>query len=143
ATSRANTNETALGLRIEYPARGMELVLFRMQSLEQIRWLEAMLDAARRLKQRNAEGRALANLSFSHNIIGQYRRAIELQEQALAMFREIGNRRSEAATLMYLGGSYSELGNFHKAIEISEQALVISREINDSACEAVSLNQLG
>ena len=110
---------------------------------ERIPWLEAALAAARRLKDRAAEGAHLGNLGIAYHALGEYRKAIDLHEQALIIHREIGDRHGEGNVLGNLGIAYDALGEHRKAIEFHEQALIIHREIGDRRGEAQDLGNLG
>jgi tetratricopeptide (TPR) repeat protein len=119
------------------------LLDLRQHPRERIRWLEAALAAARRLKDREAEGRHLGNLGNAYRQLGEARRAIEHHQQALVVTREIGDRRGEGAALGNLGLAYAELGEPRRAIEYYEQCLVIHREIGDRRGEGNDLGNQG
>ena len=143
ASASAGGNDAAAGLCIEYPDAGVDVLYLRQHPREQIRWSEARLSAARRLKQRDAEGRALGNLGLAYYSLGETRRAIEFHVQHLAITREIGDRRGEDNALGNLGLAYADLGETRRAIEFYEQALVIAREIGDRRGEGRALGSLG
>ena len=135
-------NETA-GLCSRYPDAGSYCLVLRQHPREQIRWLEAALAAARRLKDRGAEGAHLGNLGLAYYSLGEYRRAIEYHEQYLAIAREIGDRRGEGIALGNLGLAYDSLGEYRRAIEYQEQYLAIARELGDRRGEGNALGSLG
>jgi tetratricopeptide (TPR) repeat protein len=83
------------------------------------------------------------NLGNAYRALGQYKRAIEYQEQSLAITREIGDRSGEANSLGNLGIAYKSLGQYERAIEYQEQSLAITREIGDRWGEGASLFNLG
>ncbi|MBZ5668975.1 MAG: tetratricopeptide repeat protein, partial [Acidobacteriia bacterium] len=93
------------------------------------RWLEAALAAARRLKNRAAEGAHLGNLGLAYAALGETRRAIEYHQQGLTVLREIGDRRGEGNVLGNLGIACRQLGEPRRATELHERSLVIAREI--------------
>lgn len=74
---------------------------------------------------------------------GEYSRAVELFEEALAVYREVAARADEARTLWHIGNNQSLLGNHGAAIAFYEHALSISWEIGDHGVEADSLVTLG
>ena len=83
-------------------------------------------------KQRqNIKSVAVGSLGNTYRDLGQYDKAIEHYNQALAISREIGHRRGEGSALGNLGNAYNSLGQYDKAIEHHNQALAISREIGD------------
>jgi tetratricopeptide (TPR) repeat protein len=115
----------------------------RLHPQENVRWLQAALSSARRIKSKDAEGAHLGNLGLAYSNLDELRKAIEYYEQALAIAREIGDRRSEGADLGNLGIAYKNLGEPRKAIEFYEQALAIAREIGDRRGEGNHLGNLG
>ena len=143
SAGKADIDEAAARLCNDYPDAGVNCLSLRQHPREQIRWLEAAVSAARRLKDRGAEGRYLGNLGLSYAHVGETRRAIEFHEQALAILREIDDRRGEGATLGNLGNAYADLGETRRAIEFYEQRLAIAREIGDRRGEGAALGNLG
>ena len=83
------------------------------------------------------------SLGLCHRLLGEFRRAIELFEQALAINRKAGNRDGQPGNLVNLGTCYYELGQRTLAIDLFEQALAIDREIGDREGEATDLGNLG
>ncbi len=133
-----------------YPHAGAYVLDLRLTPKEKIAWLEAALQAARRLHNRAGEGVHLGNLGNAYAALGDARQAIEFYEQALAIDREIGDRRGEGADLGNLGLAYAALGDARQAIEFYEKQLVIVREIGDRRGEgnalfnmAIALHGLG
>ena len=72
-------------------------------------WLEC-LALARAQGHRQGEGAVLGNLGNAYHSLGEYRKAIDYQEQALAIFVEIGDRRGQGQDLGNLGSAYHGLG---------------------------------
>jgi tetratricopeptide (TPR) repeat protein len=62
-------------------------------------------------------------------VLGDFRRAIELYNEHLAITREIGDRRGEGNTLSNLGKSYVDLGDLRRAIVYLRGALDILETI--------------
>ena len=77
-----------------------------------------------------------------HNL-GQYERALDFQQQSLALFQEIGNPNGEASSRANLGDVYNSLGQYERAIEFYEQSLAIHQEIGNPSGKASSLQGLG
>jgi tetratricopeptide (TPR) repeat protein len=78
-----------------------------------------------------------------HLRLGDYRQAIDLHTQALAIARDTGNRQGEAADLGNLGLCHYSLGDYRQAIDLNTQALAIARDIGDRQGEGVWLGNLG
>ena len=79
----------------------------------------------------------------AYNNLGEYEKAIDFYQQALAIDREISDRLGEANSLGSLGNAYNNLGEYEKAIDFHQQSLAIKREIGDRLGEANSLGNLG
>jgi tetratricopeptide (TPR) repeat protein len=143
AAARASEAREAAELAAGYPGAGIYCLHLRLGPREQIRWLEAALEAARFLNDRGREGRTLGNLGNAYAVLGETHRAIEFHEQHLAIAREIGDRRGEGRTLGNLGLAYADLGETRRAIEFHEQHLAIAREIGDRRGEGNATGCLG
>jgi len=144
ACSHAEEDKEACRLCSDYPDAGFYFLDLRQHPRkERIPWLEAALNSARLLKDRNMEGNHLGNLGAAYYHLGEVRKAIEYHEKALVISREIGERRGEGNTLCNLGAAYHILGEARKAIEYYEKALVIHREIGDRRGEGNALGNLG
>ena len=76
-------------------------------------------------------GPVVSSLGNAYDSLGQYDKAIEHHNKALAIARKIGDRSGEGNCLGNLGSAYNRLGQYDKAIEHHNQALAISREIGD------------
>jgi tetratricopeptide (TPR) repeat protein len=139
AAAHAQENEEAAKFCSDYPGRTWHPLDLRLHPREHIKWLEAGLAAARRLKNRQAEGVYLGNLGLAYAHLGKARRAIEYYEQALAIHREIRDRRGEGQDLGNLGLAYADLGEPRRAIEYYERRLAIAREIGDQRGEGIGL----
>ena len=83
------------------------------------------------------------NLGELHRSLGEFARAIDLQEEAKAIARETGDRDGEASNLGNLGNCYYELGQITRAIDLYQQALAIARETGYRDGEAIHLGNLG
>ena len=70
--------------------------------------------------------------------LGQYDKAKEYLEKALAVQIEIGDKKGEASSLGNLGTVFISLGQYDKAKEHLEKALAIQIEIGDKKGEASS-----
>jgi uncharacterized protein HemY len=98
------------------------------------------LQAAASPSQQAAAYRALG---MAYHGLGDFCKAIEVHERALAIAREMGNRAGEGRAHCGLGNNYRALGEYGKAIEFHEQGLAIAREVNDRTCEGAAYGNLG
>ncbi len=85
----------------------------------------------------------LTRLGICHYHLGDYRQAIDLHTQDLAIARDTGDRWSEAAALTNLGNCHLDLGDYRQAIDLCTQALAIARAIGARRSEAAALGNLG
>jgi len=143
AVTQSAEDQEAAKLCSAYPDWGTHLLHLRQHPREQIRWHEAALTAARKLKDRAAEGSHLGGLGYSYEKLGEYSRAIAYAEQYVAISREIGDRRAEGTALNHLGNAYYSVGDYRRAIEYHEQHLAIACAIGDRRHEAHALGSLG
>ena len=78
---------------------------------------------------------ALCNsLGIAYRCLGQYQRAIEYQEQSLAIQREIGDRKGEANSLYNKALSLKELNHRTDALQCFQQALIIYADLKLDHC---------
>ena len=82
-------------------------------------------------------------LSAAYWSLGEYRKSIDYQEQALTIYRELVDRKGEAKSLGNIGIAYDLLEEYRKAIDYQEQALAIKRELGYREGEAKSLGNIG
>ena len=143
AAVHSGQDDEAARLCSRYPVAGAYCLELRLHPQEDIRWGEAALAAARRLKDRSREGVHLGNLGLAYDSLGEYRRAIEYHEQQLRITRELGDRLGEGTALGNLGVAYDSLGEYRRAIEYYEQDLTIAREIGDRRGEGAAHGGLG
>ncbi len=135
--------EQAARLCNEYPNAGAYVLYLRQYPRDFIRWREAALHAARKLRDRLTEGVHLGNLGSAYKDLGDAHTAIGYYQQALGVARDMGDRRGEEAWLGNLGLAYVDLGEVHTAIDYYQQSLAIAREIGDRRGEANGLGGLG
>lgn len=143
AESNASTDDVAATLCSHYPDAGAYLLHLRVHPHEQVRWREAALAAARRMKNRKEESVHLGSLGMAYEKLGQTRRAIRIHQQSLLISRETGDRGSEAHDLSNLGMSYANLGKPQQAIDFLEESLKIYRDLGDRLGEGLALGNLG
>ena len=75
--------------------------------------------------------------------LGQYDKAKEYLEKALAVQIEIGDKEGEATSYGNLGTVFKSLGQYDKAKEYLEKALAVQIQIGDKEGEASSYGNLG
>ena len=73
----------------------------------------------------------LGNLGNCYSSLGEYRQAIDLHTQALAIARDTGDRQGEGIAWATWGTATASLGDYRQAIDLHTQALAIAREIGD------------
>jgi len=143
AATHSDREQSAAQLCMVYPYTALYVLFLRQPARERIKWLEAALNAARKLRSRTYEAAAFGNIGIAYENLGENRRAIEFYERQLLIVREIGERRSEGGLLGNLGIAHASLGEYHRAVGFHEQALEISREFGDRLSESQDLGNLG
>ncbi|KAL9960842.1 hypothetical protein ACROYT_G034347 [Oculina patagonica] len=89
------------------------------------------------------EAASYGNLGTVFQSLGDYVKAKEYLEKALAINMEIGDRAGEATNYGKLGTVFQSLGDYVKAKEFYEKSLAINKEIGDRKMEAVIYTSLG
>jgi tetratricopeptide (TPR) repeat protein len=84
-----------------------------------------------------------SNLGNAYHLMGDYQKAIEYHERALAIAKENSNRQSEGIVLGNLGVAYISLGQVQTAIDYYEQSLKIARKTGTRQLEENNLGNLG
>ncbi len=105
--------------------------------------LNQALEQYQKINDRNGIRRSLANLGVVYGELKNYPKALELQEQSLALAIELKNRRAEGQVSAYLALIHHGLANYPKAIEFGERGVAIAREIKNPEDEAFALSNLG
>jgi tetratricopeptide (TPR) repeat protein len=137
AKKNLEANSSAAELCRSYPDAGVYVLDLRLHPRQKISWLESGVEAARRLKDRAAEGAHLGNLGLAYAALGDAKKAIEFHEQALVIDREIGDRRGEGNALFNLSLSLDKLGQRTEAIDCARSALKIYELIESPNAERV------
>lgn len=85
----------------------------------------------------------LTRISKAYSVLGQYGKALEVDEKALDLAREIGNKKSEGALLGNIGVFYANTGELQKGLDYFYKKLAIVREIKDREGESHILMNIG
>jgi CHAT domain-containing protein/Tfp pilus assembly protein PilF len=89
------------------------------------------------------EAGCLNNLGICSIVAGDYQRASEYLEQAIAAYQTLRDQGGEAMSLGNLALCYYWLEDLQQAIRFQERSLAIMRTIGDTWGEAASLSNLG
>ena len=95
------------------------------------------------IRDKNGEAVARTNLGELLRLLGEYQKAKEYSEKALAIYMEIRDKKGEADARTNLGAVLRSLGEYQKAREYFEKALAIFMDIRDKKGEAVARTNLG
>jgi tetratricopeptide (TPR) repeat protein len=109
----------------------------QVSPVERIRWLDAAARAARRLGDKEAEGRHLGNLGSAYADLGETQLAFACYDQGLALAREIGDRRGEAKRLGNMGLLAEQQGDKSRAQQLLGDALDTFEAIDHPNAEQV------
>ncbi|QYO62650.1 CHAT domain-containing protein [Leptolyngbya sp. 7M] len=82
-------------------------------------------------------------MSAAFSYLGQYARALQSAQQALAIAQELKDEAQTAIVLNSIGGIYRNLGQYSLALEHFQQALTLLRQIGDRTQEGTILNNIG
>ena len=93
-----------------------------------IEYEKQWLAIARRIKDRESEGKAVGNLGLVYLANGNYKKAIEHQRQWIEIAREIQDRQSESSALNNLGLALYKI----RDLPASKKALLASIKIKES-----------
>jgi tetratricopeptide (TPR) repeat protein len=143
AVTNAETNRAARELCSSYPDAGRYVLDLRQHPRERIRWCEAALAAARRLKRRKAESRHLMAMGRAYINLTELHHALDGYDQALAITRETSDKLGEARALNGLGTAYLAGNAISDARKHHSAALAVARNFNDQRAEANALGGLG
>jgi CHAT domain-containing protein len=83
----------------------------------------------REIGDRKGEANSLGNLGGVYHSLGQYRKAIEFNQQSLAIEREIGDREGEGITLSDIGSTLEEQQQPELAIVFYKQSVNVRESI--------------
>jgi tetratricopeptide (TPR) repeat protein len=143
AATNVDNDRAACELCNSYPDAGKYVLELRQHPRERIRWSEAGLVAAQKLKRRRAAVRHLVALGDSYIDLAEVHHAIECYEQALQIARDARDRRGEAEALNGLGAAYYLGGGLKRAQQLHQEAMAIFSVIGARRGEATSLGSLG
>ena len=101
------------------------------------------MNEAKQAGNKYRQGRAYTNLSNACYSLGDYKEAIEFDQQVLSIAKEIGDKDTEGKAYGNLGTAYYSLGDYKKAIEFNHQALSIEKEIGNKGSEGAAYTNLG
>ena len=88
-------------------------------------------------------GASLTNLANAYYALGEFRKAIDMHLEHLAIAREIGDRHRQAIAHGDMGLAHFALGEFHEADENHRQHLSIAGELGNRRGQANALTNLG
>ncbi len=111
---------------------------FRGHIAEGRRWLEEMLAAVQGSPRVRA--RALNGAGFLVMRSGDYRTALALYQESLAMQRALDDSRGMAVALNNIGNVYVEMGEYARALPAYAEALELCRAIGDQSGVATEFN---
>ena len=142
ASANAGKDAWADQICARFPVVGGDLLDIRQTPGERIRWLQAPLASARRVKDLFTETSLLGDAGTAYCSMGETQQAIEHHTQALTLAREIGVRKREEHALRGLGLAYARKGELPNALEYHEKSLAVAREIKDRRGECESIREL-
>jgi CHAT domain-containing protein len=103
---------------------------------------QAALTIGRDLSDRGVEAEALSILGETF-YGSDLARALQLQQESLAIWRELGHQRGQAMSLIALGYYYANSGEPAKALSSSQEGLSLARSAKDLEVETLALTVTG
>lgn len=143
AAVNVDRDRVARDLCNSYPDAGKFVLDLRQHPRDRIRWCEAALAAARKMKRFKAAARHLIALGDAYTALSEIPNAMEFYEQALGITRKARDRRGEADALSGLGTSHYLSGGFARARELHKEAMTLYDAVSDQRGEASALGSLG
>jgi predicted ATPase len=104
---------------------------------------EQLILVARALGDKQVEAEAIGELGTRYYQIGEYERAVELQQKSQSLFEEREDKRGVAAMHHQLGMLAQDQGDYVEAARLYQQSLEIKQELGNKNGVAISLGQLG
>jgi len=135
--------KSALRLSNLYPDAGPSILVLRQHPQDRIHWLKVALAASQILKDCRRKALHIGNMGLAYAAIGNNKKSITLNENALKIAQQINDLDIEAKFLGNLAAAYNGLGEIRRQMEENEKALIINRKIGDLKGEANNLDHLG
>ncbi len=136
---QAESQDDFVTLCNRFPDAGAGLLSIRLHPKDRIRWLDASLSSALRLKDRSSEAVHLGNLGMAYSDMALVEEALDYHAKAMSIDQELGNINGEATNLNNLGIIYQYLGQYEKAYSCFEQARELFVRSVDKKGEGVVL----
>ncbi len=143
AVAHAGQDERVTAFCNDYAGASPDIFKLRLLPQEYLCWLEAALEAARRLGDQRAEAVHLLGLCAMSELINEHSRIIDYAQQALSIARQIDDRPLVAQSLNLCANAIRRQGNLEEAQAYYEQSLILYRAIGDHRGMAEILNDLG
>ncbi|MCB0123346.1 MAG: tetratricopeptide repeat protein, partial [Caldilineaceae bacterium] len=99
-------------------------------------YYEHVLLTAKKIYDKQSEGKALAALGNAYSALKQAERAIDYHKQALTISREIGDRNGESLYRAYIGHTLCDLLKWQEAAVWYQEALQIADEIQSREAQS-------
>ena len=139
----ASLSETNSTLSLTLPDAGTYRILATAFDQTQRGSYRLTVTTASAADVQHLEGDRLFEQGTQQYQAGDLPAALDLWQQALAIYQAQSLQEKAAIALNNLGIAYRSLGEYQSAMEVLQQALAIVREIGDRPGEAIALNNLG
>lgn len=113
----------------------------RDQRREAIETFTQMLNLAREVANREAEGLALLGIGFQQNILGDRTAALDSYQQALVITKELDDRPGQFLLLTNIAEIYRDTGYPDRALALHQEVLTGRRELLNQEPEARQRHQ--
>ncbi len=143
ASTYAGQDKQATALCSAYAGDSPDTFKLRLLPQEYILWLEAALEAARRLGDQHAEVTHLLKMCTVNELINEHPHIMEYAQQALSIARQIDDRPLVAQSLNLCANATRRRGNLEEAQAYYEQSPALCRKIGNQEGLATCLSNLG
>lgn len=124
-------DDRATAICSDYAKASSNILHLRLLPREYLAWLEAALEAARRLGDQRAEATHLLAMYALSELTFEYHHAIHYAQQALSIARSIDDQPLMARGLNLLGNACRYEGKIEDAQAYYEQSLALYQKLND------------
>lgn len=143
SAEHAFEHDAIADLCMEFPQAGMELFLLRQHPYERLEWLEAGLEAARRLGNKKAEMVLVYLLGWTNSRISLMESAQHYTDKAYKLARELNEPSILCKVLIVQGGIYYSQDEYERSKACHTQALTLATELGAEHDRGLAYNGLG
>lgn len=143
AVARAEVDEDAATLALEYPERGANCLYLRQKPMNRIQWLQTALEIAHARGYGRAEASLLGKIGLALQDLRQFSAAIEYHSAQLNLAEKLNDQEIWAEAACNLGIAYDDLNILDSAQEWYLAAAKISETTSNLRVKERAYGNLG